>query len=305
MNNGILTQGSSPVATPYRLLGSPSVTRVPIAFRQEWHPEALDWLRRVSENGGRSSLRHLQAVNNFCIAIDAAGIRSQFMRLSLIAGENLNAALVPLYISTRFNGPRWGYVSDTNFNLVSGDYSQTGGITATNGTTNASAKWITVGFNPANIYDAGFTGVGYGIVQRLEAPFGGWMGTLYGTIGGNQGHAFQPNLGVRVDAPLGSSLQNTLTFVPKALLTSVSTATENRGYVDNTAGGAFGGITQATAPTGEIAVMGYSSSASTINGAGTAAFGTLFYSIGGHLTSNAQRTALINALSAFYSATGR
>lgn len=301
MNNGILTQGSSPVATPYRLLGSPSVTRVPIEFRQEWHPEALDWLRRVSENGGRSSLRHLQAVNNFCIAIDAAGIRSQFMRLSLLAGENLNAALVPLYISTRFNGPRWGYVSDTNFNLVSGDYSQTGGITATNGATNASAKWITVGFSPANVFDAGFTGLGYGIVQRLEAPYGGMIGTSYPSAVAY----LQPNSGIRSEMPGGASLLNTVFWAAKELITSVTTPTENRAYAGTTAGGSFGSITSANAPTGEIAVMGYSATATTLTGAGTAAYGTLFYSIGGHLTSNAQRTALINALSAFYSATGR
>lgn len=302
MNNGILTQGSSPVATPYRLLGSPSVTRVPIEFRQEWHPEALDWLRRVSENGGRSSLRHLQAVSDFCAAMDAAGTRSRFMRLSLIAGENLNAALVPLYISTSRNGPQYGSITDTNNGLVSGDYTQTGGITASNTPVNASSKWITTGLSPKAVYDAGFTGVSYGIVQRLEAPFGGYIGTQYPAP---NLLFMQPNNGIRIENTAGVSLQGSPLFVAKALITSVTTTNENRAWVGTSAGGSFGTqFNSSQAPTGEIAVMAMAASATTISGASTAAFGTLFYSIGGLITS-ADRTAMIAALNAFYAATGR
>lgn len=299
MNAGILTSGYAAPTMPNRLLGSPTAVRVPIGLQQEWHPEAIDWTRRAAANGGRWTLQHLQAINNFCIAVDAAGVRSRFMRLSLIAGANLNSALVPLYISTALGGTQYGYATDTNYNLVSGDYGLTTGITASNNPVNATSKWMNTGITPKGVFGAGFNGLGYGIVQRLEAPYGGMIGTSY------PGPALlQPNFGMRSEMPGGSSLVNTIFWASKALITTVSTPTENRAFVGTTAGGSFGSITSANAPTGEIAVMGYTQTATTLNGASTAAFGTLFYSIGGPLTA-ANRVAMVAALSAFYAATGR
>lgn len=301
MNAGILTSGYAAPTMPNRLLGSPTAVRVPIGLQQEWHPEAIDWTRRAAANGGRWTLQHLQAINNFCIAVDAAGVRSRFMRLSLIAGANLNAALVPLYISTSLGGTQYGYTTDTNYNLVSGDYSQAGGITAGATGASAAAKWLMTGITPKGVFDAGFTGVGFGIVQRLAAPFGGMIGTSYG--GGN-GLNLQPNNGLQLQAPDSISIQNTAFFVAKAFISTISTPTENRVYVGTAAGGSFRDLKYAAAPTGEIAVMATSASATTISGAGTAAYGNLFYSIGGPLTA-ANRVAMIAALSAFYTTAGR
>jgi hypothetical protein len=97
------------------------------------HPEAQAWRNAVIDNGGTVSGSTLNAVSRFCRSIDAAGIRSRFYRLSLLCGNNLNAALVPLYRSTAFGGLAVGNATDTNFSFVSGDYSESSGLTPTLG----------------------------------------------------------------------------------------------------------------------------------------------------------------------------
>ncbi len=62
-----------------------------------FHSEAAAWRSAVIANGGSVSTSTVRAVSNFCAAIDAAGIRDRFVRLNLFCGDNLNAALVPLY----------------------------------------------------------------------------------------------------------------------------------------------------------------------------------------------------------------
>jgi hypothetical protein len=64
-----------------------------------FHPEAAAWRSAVIANGGSASTSTVRAVSNFCAAIDAAGIRDRFYRLGIFAGSNLNAALVPLYLT--------------------------------------------------------------------------------------------------------------------------------------------------------------------------------------------------------------
>lgn len=66
--------------------------------RQTTHPEAAAWAARVVDNGSTAGTS-LAAVSKFCRAIDAAGIRDRFYRLNLFCGSNLNAALVPLYLT--------------------------------------------------------------------------------------------------------------------------------------------------------------------------------------------------------------
>jgi hypothetical protein len=90
------------------------------------HPEARDWAARVTTNGGTVSATTLRAVDTFCRAIDAAGIRGKFYRLSLLCGNDLLAALVPLYRSTTLGGTVLGLATDENVGFVSGDYSLTG-----------------------------------------------------------------------------------------------------------------------------------------------------------------------------------
>jgi len=61
--------------------------------------DAQDWIRRVYLNGGTVSASTAAAVNTFCDAIDAASIRDRFYRMGIFCGSNLNAALVPLYLT--------------------------------------------------------------------------------------------------------------------------------------------------------------------------------------------------------------
>jgi hypothetical protein len=101
------------------------------------HPEAAAWRSAVVANGGSVSASTVKAVSTFCAAIDAAGIRDRFYRVSLMAGSNLNAALVPLYRGPTYGGTTYGNATDTNPGagpFVSGDYSSTVGLVKTGNT---------------------------------------------------------------------------------------------------------------------------------------------------------------------------
>ena len=91
------------------------------------HPDAAAWRSAVVANGGSVSASTMRAVSTFCAAIDAAGIRDRYYRLSLMCGTGLNAALVPLYRGPTFGGTQYGNATDTNVGpFVSGDYVETG-----------------------------------------------------------------------------------------------------------------------------------------------------------------------------------
>jgi hypothetical protein len=92
------------------------------------HPEAAAWRSAVVANGGSVSGSTVKAVSKFCADIDAAGIRDRFLRLSLLCGNDLTAARVPLYRSTAFGGTPLGNAIDANNSFATGDYSITGGI---------------------------------------------------------------------------------------------------------------------------------------------------------------------------------
>lgn len=108
--------------------------------------EALDWISRVYANGGTVSTSTANAVDTFCNAIDAAGIRDRFYRLNLFAGTGLNAALVPLYRGPSLAGTQYGNTTDTNNGpFVSGDYAETGasgGLLA-----NGTSKYLDTGLS--------------------------------------------------------------------------------------------------------------------------------------------------------------
>lgn len=110
------------------------------------HPEALNWAARVAANGGTVSDSTLKAVSDFCK--ETASIRSLFLRLNLFAGNNLNAALVPLYLGEA-PGIVYGNAVDTNFNFVAGDYTERG----TNGGLigNGVNKYLDTGFIPNSV----------------------------------------------------------------------------------------------------------------------------------------------------------
>lgn len=181
MNAGILTSGYAAPTMPNRLLGSPTAVRVPISFRQEWHPDVLSWTRRASNNGGRFSYPTLLALQAFCESIAAAGLRSRMLRLNLMCGDNLNAALVPLYVAGSTDGDRLGNATDTNSNFVSADYSETAGLIG-----NGSNKALDTGFSMAA---AGITLTGH-----MSAYHAAWTPAagkaLMGVVSSNFGQVY-------------------------------------------------------------------------------------------------------------------
>lgn len=96
------------------------------AFASVTNADAKLWIDNVYANGGTVSTTTANAVNDFCNAIDAAGIRDRFYRLNLFAGTGLAAALVPLYRGQSLGGTQFGNATDTNSNFVSGNYAETG-----------------------------------------------------------------------------------------------------------------------------------------------------------------------------------
>lgn len=76
------------------------------------HAEALDWATRATANGGQVSSTTLKAVSRFCKDIELFGLRDRFYRLNLLCGENLAAALVPVYVGQSFGGASYGYSID-------------------------------------------------------------------------------------------------------------------------------------------------------------------------------------------------
>jgi len=109
-----------------------------------FHPEASDWRSRVIANGGTVSGSTLTAVSNFCRSIDAAGLRSLLWRVGPMAGDNLSAALVPLYRSNVALGVQ-GNATDTNTNFVSGDYAPSSGLLG-NGSNKALSTGLSASF---------------------------------------------------------------------------------------------------------------------------------------------------------------
>lgn len=88
------------------------------------HAEAEDWAVRVRQNGGTVSSTVLQAVSDFCTAVDASsGLRSKFYRLNLFCGDNLKAALVPLYRGPTALGTTYGMTAnDISTTFTIADY---------------------------------------------------------------------------------------------------------------------------------------------------------------------------------------
>lgn len=116
-------------------------------FRTTTHPEASDWAARVVTNGGSVSASTLSAVSTFCYAIDNAGLRDRFYRLSLMAGSNFSACLVPLYRGQSLTGTQYGNTTDTNTNFVSSDYAETGSSGGLTSDTNG--KFLNTGSAPS------------------------------------------------------------------------------------------------------------------------------------------------------------
>ena len=104
-----------------------------------YHPEAVSWKSRAVANGGTVSSGTMQAVSDFCTAIDDIGtIRSAFLRLNLVCGDNLAAALTPLYRGTSASGYQYGAAADIN----NGPYAPENYTEATGLTGNGTSKFV-------------------------------------------------------------------------------------------------------------------------------------------------------------------
>jgi len=130
------------------------------------HPEALNWATRVTANGGTVSGTTLAAVSTFCAAIDSAGLRDRFYRLSLFCGDQLAAALVPLYLAESSTASARGNATDTNVNFVSGDYGLGTGLRG-----NGSTKHLNTGY-AANTLAANNSHLSAGILEAQTFAFG-------------------------------------------------------------------------------------------------------------------------------------
>lgn len=93
-----------------------------------YHPEALDWKARVIANFGTVSSSTLEVVSNFCTAIDNGNLRTAFLRLNLICGDNIAAAAVPLYFGDVFGGTQYGDPIDDVGDYTNADYDEATGI---------------------------------------------------------------------------------------------------------------------------------------------------------------------------------
>lgn len=267
------------------------------------HPDASDWITRVTANGGSASSTTLAAVSTFCAAIQAAGIRDRFYRLNLFCGTGLNAVLVPLYRNTSLTGSGLGNTTDTNNNFVSGDYvelgSNTGGLKG-----NGSSKWLNTGLNPVTV---GFSVASHHLsvyVKGTEAS-----GTSRAMIG-------NANTG---DSPsalffVTSGTAERFTF-PQALAQATSGGTSIDGMLTGTVEGGEsnyyrGTASQATSEDGSVAFPDRSyavfASQNTPGGVFLYSLARYFraYSLGLGLTS-AQLTAYYNAMQAFQTALDR
>jgi hypothetical protein len=124
---------------------------VPVASGPTYHPEALAWQTAALANGGTVSPTTMQAVSDFCTAIDAAGIRSAFLRLNLVCGGNLAAARTPLYRGASPGGTQYGPVIDVNVGpLAEEDYTQATGLYF-----NGLSKYIDTGLTIGSLHSFG------------------------------------------------------------------------------------------------------------------------------------------------------
>jgi hypothetical protein len=118
------------------------------AFSAVTNAEAKLWIDSVYGNGGTVSTATAAAVNTFCNSIESAGLRSLLWRANPMAGENLSAALVPLYRGPSSGGTQYGNATDTNDNFVSGDYVATSGLIG-NGSTKRLRTGLPLNFSSA------------------------------------------------------------------------------------------------------------------------------------------------------------
>ena len=266
--------------------------------------EAQDWINRVYANGGTVSTSTASAVSTFCDAIDAAGIRDRFYRLNLFCGDNLNAALVPLYRGPTFGGTTYGNATDTNNGpFVSGDYSLASGLWP--GASNSS-KYLNTGYK-ANTLAASNTHMGLGLLatNTINSSFRTGLGAFSGSSNSLEVILHSAVSGARCASftRFGTATDTAGDVVFNASLTAGSiVAAWPTVYRDGVATGTDATTSQDYPSAHDMFVFANSSGGVTPINYSNPRLG--YYSIGATMTS-AQALAYSTAMSAFYSAIGR
>jgi hypothetical protein len=120
----------------------------------------------------------MQAVSDFCAAIDAAGVRSSFLRLNLVCGGNLAAARTPLYRGASQTGTQYGATIDTNVGpYASGDYTESTGLTG-DGATKYLNTTLTIG--TLATFGANYSNVHASVYNRTSMNGPQFGGSDYG-----------------------------------------------------------------------------------------------------------------------------
>lgn len=300
MNAGILPQSPSPVAMPYKLLGSPQVIPTTYGKRQEWHPDVANWMQRATNNGGQFSYRTLLALQSLCVAIDAAGIRSLLLRLNVFAGANLQAALTPLYVAAAATNATLGNAIDANNNFVGNDYTEYGADGGLLG--NGSNKYLNTGFL---IGTAGIASLGHmSIYHAAYTPAANqmYMGCL------NDGFSQYFFMGTNGSATAlinywGGTLNLGASLSTAAQHSLVTRTASNRGDVYRNGSGVQGNNNSVSAsdPVRPIFVFARNQGGSAVS---PAAFRLRCYSIGGAMSSG-NVFGFYSALSAYCTAMER
>jgi len=158
-----------------------------------FHPEANAWRQAVIANSGTVSGMTMRAVSNFCTAIDNAGIRSKFLRLNLICGNNLAAARVPLYRGASATGSQYGEKRDTISGIVGADFSEATGLTG-----NGASKIVYTTLSTGTLKDFGLE---YNNVHASVYTRGTNHGDVFG--GGDPDGRYYGNYGLLLGAGSG------------------------------------------------------------------------------------------------------
>lgn len=270
-----------------------------------YHPEALAWRTAVLANGG-SVGSSLKPVSDFCRAIDAAGIRSKFLRLNLLVGGNLSAARVPLYRGASSTGTQYGGTVDVNNGpFVSGDYSEATGLVG-NGTT----KYLDTGLTFASLIAFGMHYDDDHACAYVRTPGAGTY--LGGVDTGDQSSAYElayDGLGVTFYSgdPFGDASVNGLStqggmFIGQRTASSFSMFRNNVDITNSSTSGYQNDFDWPLTPP-KVLVFAQGNATGTNGNESSATLAA--YSIGTAFATSAQRTAYYNAMLTLQTALGR
>lgn len=115
----------------------------------QYQPETILWWGNVLAAGGTLTANSLALADDLVVALKALSSFSSIRYLLPFLGSNLAAALVPLIDVSRYGSP-------TNNNFVSGDFSESSGLSG-----NGSNKYLVLPFSPAGFASSNNLGIGF------------------------------------------------------------------------------------------------------------------------------------------------